>query len=131
MAARQPTLTAMNSHPAAHCQKDKLRTFFANLDHRLLDTPTPAEMRERVDTQLAKWKGRSWWEVEQAKNMFVLVLEKKIKLCRDKAVLLGSADMQQGLQQCGYPRLRKQLLEHAQVLEEQLPRLRSAPCVHC
>jgi hypothetical protein len=87
-------------------------------DEQHLDIPTAAEMRERIDAQLARWARRSGWEVELGKKVFVSGIERHIQRKRQEAELcfFGQAGR------------REQLLEYARVLEEEeLPRLRSAP----
>ena len=84
------------------------------------DVMTAAELRDRIDAQLARWARRSWWEVEQSKKVFVGGIERQIQQRRQEAE-----------SHCfGHARRREQLLEFAQVLEEQLPKLQSAPSAH-
>jgi hypothetical protein len=107
----------------------KMRAFFASFDQPLLNTPEPEEMRSRIDRLLAKWACLSHWEVEHSKKLIVPALEKTIERCRMHAEKLSPADMQRGLAHSGYSKLREELLSHAQVLEEELPRIQSAACV--
>ena len=87
-------------------------------DEQHLDIPTAAEMRDRIDAQLARWARRSRWEVELGRKVFVSGIEKHIQQKRREAELCCYGDA----------RRREQLLEYARVLEEEeLPRLRSAP----